>query len=352
MTVLIAPPGTPATAVAGPARPVRRPRRLRRTAAMRELVAENRLTPAELVLPMFVRDGIGAPVPIPSMPGVVQHTRDSLRRAAADAVRAGVGGIMVFGVPDPADKDDVGRAAVDERGVLNACLADLARDLGGSTVLCGDLCIDEFTTHGHCGVLAHDGTVDNDRTLAVYAEMAVAMAEAGADMVCPSGMMDHQVHEVRTALDAAGHSGVAVLAYSAKYASAFYGPFRDAVSCTLDGDRTSYQMDPRNGRESLVESLLDVAEGADAVMVKPAGYYLDVVRRVREAVDIPVAAYQVSGEFAMIENAAARGLVRREQAVLESLFAIRRAGASFVLTYWAAEAAAWIRPRTSPPRSS
>lgn len=331
MTALLDPPTTAVT--------TRRPRRLRRTRALRELVAETRLAPSDLVLPMFVRDGIDAPVPIASMPGVVQHTRDSLRRAAVDAVAAGVGGLMVFGVPDPADKDPLGRAGTDEHGVLNAALRDLDTEVGGDTVLCGDLCLDEFTTHGHCGVLAADGTVDNDATLGAYAAMAVAMASAGAGVVGPSGMMDHQIGAVRAALDTAGRQDVAILAYSAKYTSAFYGPFRDAVASSLEGDRATYQMDPRNGREALVETLLDVAESADAVMVKPAGYYLDIVARVAAAVDVPVAAYQVSGEYALIEHAAAHGLIDRDRAVLESLVAIRRAGASFVLTYWAAEVA-------------
>jgi porphobilinogen synthase len=317
--------------------PAVRPRRLRRTAALRDLVAETTLRPGSLVLPAFVREGAAEPVPIGSMPGVVQHSRDSLRKAAAEAAGLGLGGIMLFGVP--MTKDATGSAGLDPEGVLNVAIADVKAEVGDALPVMSDLCLDELTDHGHCGVLAADGSVDNDATLAVYADMAVAQADAGADMLGPSGMMDGQVGAVRAALDAAGHAEVAVLAYSAKYASAFYGPFREAVDSSLVGNRRTYQQDPRNGVEGVREALLDVAEGADLVMVKPALGYLDVVRAVRDAVDVPVAAYNVSGEYAMVEAAAARGWVDRDAAIVETLTAIRRAGATVVLTYWAAEAA-------------
>jgi porphobilinogen synthase len=316
--------------------PVVRPRRLRRTAALRELVAETTLAPRQLVLPVFVREGAAEPVPISSMPGVVQHTRDSLRKAAAEAVDLGLGGIMLFGVPET--KDARGTAGCAADGILNVAIADVVAEVGDALPVMSDLCLDEFTDHGHCGVLAADGSVDNDATLEVYAEMAVAQAEAGTDVVGPSGMMDGQVAVIRSALDASGHTDVAVLAYSAKYASAFYGPFREAVASSLQGDRRSYQQDSRNRREGVREALLDLEEGADMVMVKPALGYLDVLREVRDAVDVPVAAYNISGEYSMVEAAAARGWIDREAAILESLTSIRRAGADIVLTYWAAEA--------------
>jgi porphobilinogen synthase len=306
---------------------------------MRRLVAETRLSAADLILPMFVREGAGSPVPIASMPGVVQHSRDSLRKAAVDAVEAGVGGLMLFGVPDAASKDAVGSAGTDPDGILQVALRDVIAEVGDSTVVMSDLCLDEFTDHGHCGVLTASGEVDNDATLQRYAEMAVVQAAAGTHVVGPSGMMDGQVGVVRAALDAAGYADVAVLAYSAKYASAFFGPFRDAVESTLDGDRKTYQQDPANGAEALREVLLDVAEGADLVMVKPALPYLDVVRRVADAVTVPVAAYQVSGEYAMVEAAAERGWIDRERAILETLTSVRRAGAQLCLTYWAVDAA-------------
>jgi porphobilinogen synthase len=318
-----------------------RPRRLRRTAALRGLVAETRVAPAELVLPMFVREGLSQPRPVPSLPGVVQHSRESLRKAAAEAVQAGVGGIMLFGVPERRDPE--GSGGTDPDGVLNVAIADVVAEVGDACVVMSDLCLDEFTSHGHCGVLAADGTVDNDATLDRYAEMAVGQARAGVHVVGPSGMMDGQVGVVRRALDAAGHDGVAILAYAAKYSSAFYGPFRDAVESTLQGDRRTYQQDPANVREALREVALDVAEGADIVMVKPALPYLDVVAAVRAAVDIPVAAYQVSGEYAMVEAAAAHGWLDRERAILETLVSIRRAGAQVILTYWAVEAARLLR---------
>ena len=319
--------------------PHERPRRLRTTPALRRLVAQTRLDPAELILPVFVRDGIEEPVPIGSMPGVVQHTPDSLVAAAREAVALGVGGIMVFGVPRPQDKDADGSCGLRPDGVLNAALRRLRDELGDDTVLMSDLCLDEFTDHGHCGVLTDDGRVDNDATLEVYAEMAVAQAQAGAHIVGPSGMMDGQVRVVREALDAAGHQDVAVLAYTAKYASAAYGPFREAVASTLQGDRSTYQQDPANRTESLRELRLDLAEGADMVMVKPALPYLDVLSDVAEIADVPVAAYQVSGEYAMIEAAAAQGWLDRDRMVLETLTSIRRAGAQNVLTYYAVQAA-------------
>jgi porphobilinogen synthase len=296
--------------------------------------------PRQLILPMFVKEGLSAPAEIGSMPGVLQHTRDSLRKAAVEAVQAGVGGIMLFGVP--AERDAVGSAGTDPNGILNVALADLRAELGDSTVLMSDCCLDEFTDHGHCGVLAADGTVDNDATLELYGEMAVAQARAGAHVVGPSGMMDGQIGFIRNALDEAGLQDTGILAYSVKYASAFYGPFRDAVESQLAGDRKTYQQDPGNGREAIREVQLDLAEGADMVMVKPALLYLDVLRSVAEVSDVPVAAYQISGEYSMIEAAAANGWIDRERSILESLTAIRRAGADIVLTYWAVEAARWL----------
>jgi len=322
--------------------PVGRPRRLRRTPALRRLFAETRLHPADLVLPMFVKEGIGEPAPVLSMPGVVQHTRDSLRKAAAEAVDAGVGGLVLFGVP--AHKDARGSAADDPAGIVQLALADLVGEVGDETVLISDLCLDEYTDSGHCGLLTDSGEVDNDATLQRYAAIAVAQAAAGAHVVAPSGMMDGQVATIRAALDGAGFADVAILAYAAKYASAFYGPFRDAAECApRSGDRSAYQQDPANGAEALREVALDVAEGADAVMVKPALAYLDVVRRVADAVDLPVVAYSVSGEFAMVEAAAANGWIDRDRVIAESLTAIRRAGADLVLTYWATEVASALR---------
>ncbi|GLY23590.1 porphobilinogen synthase [Micromonospora sp. NBRC 101691] len=318
-----------------------RPRRLRRNAAVRRLVAETRVAPSDLVLPMFVREGLTEPRPVASMPGVLQHSRESLRKAAVEAVQAGVGGIMLFGVP--AERDATGSGGVDPNGILNVAIRDVVAEVGDATVVMSDLCLDEFTSHGHCGLLTPDGGVDNDATLAAYAEMAVAQAAAGVGVVGPSGMMDGQVGVVRRALDAAGHQDVAILAYAAKYASAFFGPFRDAVESCLDGDRRTYQQDPANLRESLREVALDVAEGADMVMVKPALPYLDVVAAVRAEVDVPVAAYQVSGEYAMVEAAAANGWIDRERVMLETLTSIRRAGAQIILTYWAVEAAGLLR---------
>lgn len=320
--------------------PEHRPRRLRTTAALRRLVSETTLRPRQLILPMFVAEGADAPRPIASMPGVVQHTRDSLRKAAVDAARAGVGGLMIFGVPTR--RDAVGSGAVDENGILNVALRDLKAELGDDTVLMADTCLDEFTDHGHCGVLDANGGVDNDATLKVYADMAVAQAEAGAHMLGPSGMMDGQVGLIRHALDESGHVDTGILAYSAKYASAFYGPFREAVDSQLEGDRKTYQQDPGNAREALREIELDVAEGADAVVIKPALSYLDILRAAAETSPVPVAAYNISGEYAMVEAAAANGWLDREGTVLEVLTSIRRAGADMILTYWAAEASAWL----------
>lgn len=315
--------------------PAERPRRLRTTPAMRRLAAETQVQARDLVLPMFVADENTTPRPISSMPGVYQHTMDSLRRAAADAVDAGVGGLMVFGVPDPDDKDPQGRAGIDPDGVLNRALRALRADLGDDTVLMADTCLDEFTDHGHCGVVADDGSIDNDATLDLYQQMAVAQAEAGAHVVSPSGMMDGQVAAIRLALDTHGHHTTAILAYSAKYSSALYGPFRDAVGSSLQGNRATYQQDSANARESRREVLLDLEEGADMVMVKPAMLYLDVLREAAELSTVPVAAYQVSGEYSMIAAAAERGWIDRERAITESLTCIKRAGADFILTYFA-----------------
>jgi porphobilinogen synthase len=320
--------------------PEHRPRRLRTTAAMRRLVSETTLRPRQLILPLFVAEDAREPRPIGSMPGVVQHTRDTLRRAAVEAVEAGVGGLMLFGVP--AERDAVGGGATDADGILNVALRDLRSELGDATVLMADTCLDEFTDHGHCGVLDESGAVDNDATLERYAEMALAQAEAGAHMLGPSGMMDGQVGVIRRALDDAGYTDTGILAYSAKYASAFYGPFREAVDSQLTGDRNTYQQDPGNAREALREIELDIAEGADAVMVKPALAYLDVVKAAAEVSPVPVAAYNISGEYSMIEGAAANGWIDRERTILEVLTSIRRAGADLILTYWAAEAAAWL----------
>lgn len=291
---------------------------------------------------MFVADGIDEPRPIASMPGVVQHTRESLRRAAADAVAAGVGGLMLFGVPRDEDKDAFGSAGLDADGILNSALRDLTKDLGDDTVLMADTCLDEFTDHGHCGVLDERGRVDNDITNLQYVKLAVAQADSGAQVVGPSGMMDGQVAAIRDGLDAAGHTDVIILAYAAKFSSAFYGPFREAVGSSLQGDRRTYQQDSGNAREALREIELDLAEGADIIMVKPAMAYLDVVRAAADISPVPVAAYQVSGEYAMISAAAANGWIDGRAAALESLTSIRRAGADIVLTYWAADVADWL----------
>ena len=292
---------------------------------------------------MFVREGTGDPMPIQSMPGVVQHTIDSARRAVTDAAAAGIGGVMLFGVP--AVRDAIGSGATDPDGILNAATRALVGEVGDALVVQTDLCLDEFTDHGHCGVLGADGSVDNDSTLVRYCEMALVQAASGSQLLGLSGMMDGQVAAVRQALDQNGYVDTAVLAYSAKYASAFYGPFREAVESTLEGDRRSYQLDPANRREGVREALLDIQEGADIVMVKPAGSYLDVLAEVAAVSDIPVWAYQVSGEYAMIEAAAAHGWIDRRRAVEESVLSIRRAGADAVLTYWAVELATWLNER-------
>lgn len=308
---------------------------------MRRLVTETRVHPAELVLPMFVREGVREPVPITSMPGVAQHTLDSLKRAATEAAEAGVGGVMLFGVPSR--RDAIGSQATDPNGILNVATAALVAEVGDALVVQTDLCLDEFTDHGHCGVLDDAGRVDNDATLERYVEMGLAQANAGSSILGLSGMMDGQVDAVRTALDDAGFIDTALLAYSAKYASALYGPFREAVDSQLTGDRRSYQLDPGNRREGMRETTLDMSEGADIVMVKPAGSYLDVLADVAAMSDIPVWAYQVSGEYSMIEAAAANGWIDRRRAIEESVVGIRRAGADAVLTYWATELAGWLR---------
>ncbi len=305
---------------------------------MRRLVAETHVEPSQLVLPLFVAEGLSEPRPISSMPGVVQHTRETARKAYSEAASLGLGGVMLFGVPEHKDAD--GSGALDPNGILNVALQDARSEVGDSLVVMADLCLDEFTDHGHCGVLDAQGHVDNDATLEIYAQMGVIQAASGAHLVAPSGMMDGQVAAIRAGLDSAGWPSTGILAYSAKYSSAFYGPFREAVDSSLQGDRKTYQQDPANGREAVREALLDVAEGADIVMVKPALSYLDLIAYVRAAVDLPVAAYNVSGELAMIEAAAANGWIDRERAIDEVLLSIRRAGADIILTYWAAEVAA------------
>jgi len=320
--------------------PERRPRRLRRTPTLRRLVAENRLSVDDLVAPLFVREGISDPQPIASLPGVVQHTRASLRAEVAALREIGVPGVILFGIPDR--KDEVGSEAWNPDGIIQMALRDLRDDVGDEVVLAADLCLDEYTDHGHCGVLAPNGTVDNDATLEIYDRVAVAQANAGADVCAPSGMMDGQVASIRRALDDGGHQQTAILAYSAKYASALYGPFREAVDVTITGggNRKGYQQDPPNVREALAEIRSDLAEGADMVMVKPAVAYLDVLARVRATIDVPLAAYHVSGEYAMIKAAAANGWLDGDAVALEHLLAIKRAGADLILTYlarWAAE---------------
>ena len=320
---------------------IERPRRLRATPAMRRLVSETRLHPADLVLPMFVLEGAAEPVPISSMPEVMQHSLDSLRRAVTDAATAGLGGIMLFGVPE--HKDAIGSGATDPEGILNVATRIAAEEVGDALVVQTDLCLDEFTDHGHCGVLDANGNIDNDASLERYRDMAIAQAESGSGLLGLSGMMDGQVAAVRDALDGAGFTGTPILGYAAKYASAFYGPFREAVQSSLDGDRRTYQLDPANRREGAREIDLDVLEGADIVMVKPAMSYLDVLADAAASSPVPVWAYQVSGEYAMIEAAAAHGWIDRRRAIEESVVSIRRAGADAVLTYWALELARWIR---------
>ncbi|MFF0746496.1 porphobilinogen synthase [Streptomyces sp. NPDC004111] len=323
--------------------PGARPRRLRTTPTMRRMVAETRLHPADLILPAFVREGIDEPVAISAMPGVYQHTLDTLRKAAVEAVEAGISGIMLFGVPEEAKKDAAGTAGTDPDGILQVALRAVREEVGDDLIVMSDLCLDEFTDHGHCGVLDSEGRVDNDATLERYAEMAQVQADAGAHVVGPSGMMDGQVGVIRDALDGIGREDVSILAYTVKYSSAFFGPFREAVGSSLKGDRKTYQQDPANSREALRELALDLAEGADMVMVKPAGPYLDILADVARHTDVPVAAYQISGEYAMVEAAAEKGWIDREKAILETLTGIKRAGAQMTLTYWAVEAARMLR---------
>ena len=308
---------------------------------MRGLVRETHVSPEQLILPLFVAEGIGEPRPVPSMPGVVQHTRDSLRKAVAEAASLGLGGVMLFGVPE--QKDARGSGALDPAGILNVAIADASAEAGSDLLVMSDVCLDEFTDHGHCGLLQDDGSIDNDATVEIYAQMAVMHAEAGADFVGPSGMMDGQVRAIRAALDAANHQMTGILAYAAKFSSFAYGPFRDAVNSSLIGNRDTYQLDPANAREAVRQARIDASEGADIVMVKPALGFLDIVARVRDAVDVPVAAYNVSGEYAMVEAAAERGWIDRDRAIGESVLSIRRAGADIVLTYWAAELARKLR---------
>ena len=321
--------------------PMDRPRRLRTTPAMRRMVAETRVAPAQLMLPAFVAEGIDGPREITTLPGQYQHTTESIKKLAEQCVETGIGGIDLFGVPTR--KDEIGSEAWKPEGILTKGIEAVRDAVGDDLVICADTCLDEFTDHGHCGALRPDGTVDNDATLPLYAEMAVSQARAGAHMVSPSGMMDGQIAVIRDALDAEGFTDVSILAYSAKYASAFFGPFRGAVNSSLKGDRKAYQQDPANRREGLRETLLDLAEGADLVMVKPASHYLDVLSDVAEISQVPVAAYQVSGEYAMLEAAAANGWIDRQRAIVESLTSIPRARAAVIHSYWAVEAAGWLR---------
>ena len=315
--------------------PAQRPRRLRTTSAMRELLAETRLGVTDLVAPLFVREGIDEPQPIASLPGVVQHTRESLRKEVRELDELGVPGVILFGIPTT--RDSIGSGAFDPNGIVQLALRDLRDEVGDGLVLMADLCVDEYTDHGHCGIVDARGEVDNDATLDVYVKAALAQADAGAAVVAPSGMMDGQVGAIRDGLDGAGHTSTSILAYSAKYASALYGPFRDAVDVQIagGGHRKGYQQDWRNAREALIEIEADIAQGADMVMVKPALSYLDVIAAVRARVDVPVAAYHVSGEYAMIKAAAANGWIDHDAVALEQLTAIKRAGAQFILTYFA-----------------
>jgi porphobilinogen synthase len=329
--------------------PVSRPRRLRATPALRDLVAETTVHVNDLIAPLFVREDISSPQPIASLPGVVQHSVDSLLREVHELAELGIKGVILFGVP--AKKDDIGSGAFDELGIVQQALRALRKEVGDAMVLTADLCVDEYTTHGHCGVLDDRGNVDNDETLAVYQRAALAQVHAGAHMVAPSGMMDGQVAAIRTALDTERFTDVPIMAYSAKYASALYGPFRDAVSVEIanGGDRRGYQQDARNIRESMREVAEDIEQGADIVMVKPALAYLDVIREVRSSFDVPVAAYHVSGEYSMIKAAAERGWIDHDATALEHLTSIKRAGADIILTYlarWFAEASR----NTSAPR--
>jgi porphobilinogen synthase len=321
--------------------PQERPRRMRRTPALRSLVRETDLSPRDLIAPLFVKEGIADPVPITSMPGHSQHTLESLRKEAREIAEKGVGAFVLFGIPDR--KDAQGSEAWNPEGVAQRGLKALREELGDEHVVIADLCLDEYTDHGHCGVLADDGSVDNDRTLELYQRIAVAQAHAGADLVAPSGMMDGQVGAIRRALDDTGLASTGILAYAAKFASAFYGPFRDAAECApLFGDRTGYQMDPANSDEAIREVQADIEEGADLVMVKPALPYLDVIRRAKQETGFPLAAYNVSGEYAMVKAAALNGWIDGRRATLEILTGIRRAGADLILTYHAKEAADWL----------
>ena len=333
--------GVPATAHSL----AQRPRRLRANAAIRNLVSETQIRPEQLILPLFVREGLTQPKQIKGLPGVVQHSEASLAIEIDRALAAGIGGVMVFGIPN--DRDELGSEALNPNGVLSKAIRDIRNQVGDRLVVIADLCLDEFTSHGHCGVLGAldangNATVDNDATLEIYAQMAVVLAEAGAHMLGASGMMDGQVAATRRALDAAGHEDVSILAYAAKYASAFYGPFREAVESQLEGDRKTYQQDPRNARESLREIKLDAEEGADIIMVKPALAYLDIIHQASQSVDLPIASYVVSGEMAMIEAAAAQGAINRQAAILEALGSVHRAGANIICTYWALEVAEWL----------
>lgn len=321
--------------------PKQRPRRLRRTPALRALVREVEVSPRDLIAPLFVKEGIGEPVPIPSMPGQYQHTLESLRKEAVEIASRGVTAFMLFGVPER--KDAEGSEAWNPDGIAQRGLRALRQELGDDHVVMADLCLDEYTEHGHCGVLDEEGQVDNDATVERYRRIAVAQAEAGAHMVGPSGMMDGQVAAIRDALDQAGFQRVGIIAYAAKFASAFYGPFREAAECAPRfGDRTGYQMDPGNADEAIREVRADIDEGADIVMVKPALPYLDIIRRAKDETRFPMAAYNVSGEYAMIKAAALAGWLDERRVVLEALTSIRRAGADLILTYHAKDAAGWL----------
>ena len=320
---------------------IERPRRLRSTSVLRAMVRDTSVAPASLILPVFIREGLRTPKPIEGMPGVVQHTKDSFKAEIDRALEAGIGGVMVFGIPEK--RDPSGTEALNPDGVLSSAIRDARNRAGDDLVIVADLCLDEFTSHGHCGVLDKHGNVENDATLKIYGEMAKVLADSGAHMVGTSGMMDGQVGVVRNALDSAGYTDVLILAYAAKFASAFYGPFRDAVESQLQGNRNTYQQDPGNIKESMREVRLDVSQGADIVMVKPSLAYLDILYAASQAVDVPTASYIVSGEMAMIEAAAAQGSLDRERAILEVLSSVKRAGASVICTYWAIEAAHMLK---------
>ena len=320
---------------------IERPRRLRSTAKIRDMVRDTNVVPSSLILPVFIREGLNSPKPIAGMPGVVQHTKDSFKSEVDRALRAGIGGVMIFGIPE--ERDALGTQALNPHGVLSSAIREARKIAGDDLVIVADLCLDEFTSHGHCGVLDTQGSIDNDATLKIYGEMAQVLASSGAHMVGTSGMMDGQVGVVRDALDSPGFTDVLILAYAAKFASAFYGPFREAVESQLDGNRSTYQQDPGNIKESMREVRLDVAQGADIIMVKPSLAYLDILYATSRAVDVPTASYIVSGEMAMLEAAAAQGSIDRERAILEVLSSVKRAGASVICTYWALEAAELLK---------